>query len=462
LKRQPVSSNPDPRPAADPGGYATRPRWLWRELDWRGGLAANSLAGLFALVSLAAAVSLHWPGVFDARQFLAAHFELTPENLAAGRPYCLLTHAFLSVGSLPHTLLLFAGFVLFGYAAERRVGPGWLLAVFVAATVAGGAAELAAGSVGGHTAVDSLATGAGSMADAVANVLNRLLHGRAVVSGPAAAVAAFLTVAVLVRPDDESRWDNLWVALAGVALVAADSRAVIGEAAGGAVAASRAVGVLVGLLAVAARAVARRDFGATWPARFAAAGRLALPVAAMAAVGTPPAFAPSDFLETCFWLERVAWPVESEPATADAAVRAEHREAIDRAVGGAAGRAVAWGLPGAAAGREVRLAHVFLVNAGFAYAAPSNPAELAQLRRVGGRADIGVILVQGGRDGVAVPLTQELAALAATLPQNAPVPVAATVERIEFAVPATGDPLHGLTRGVFRVHLTGVEVRTKK
>ena len=460
--RRPISSNPDPRPAADRDGYARRPRWLWRELDWRGGLAANSLAALFALVTAAGYVSLHWPGVFDVRQFLVPHFQLSPENLDAGRVHCYLTHAFLAVGTLPHILLTFAGLVLFGYAAERRVGLAWVLAVFVAATVAGGAAELAAGSVGGHTAVDDLTKRAGSAADTVADLLARLLHGRAVVNGPAAAVAAFLVVAVLVRPDDESKWDNLWVALAGVGLTLADSRFVLGESAAGVVNASRAVGVGVGLLAVLARAVARRDFGAGWPARLAAVGMLALPLAAMAAVGRPPAFAPHSFLETCFWLERVAWPVETEPANADAAVRAEHRDVIARVVGAVTNRPVEWELPPSrTTNREVHLAHTYVVNAGWADAVPDAAEERALLRRIAGRSDVGVVLLTGGREGVTLPLTRELVAMAATMKPNDPVPIAATVEKIEFHVPGQGDPLHGLARGVFRIHLSDVTPRTK-
>jgi hypothetical protein len=244
-----------------------------------------------------------------------------------------------------------------------------------------------------------------------------------------------------------------------VALIVADSRAILGEAAGGAINASRLVGVMVGLLTVVIRALLTRDFGPSRSARSAALGRLALPVAAMIAVSTAPAFTPTDFLETCFWLERVAWPVESELSPTEAAIRQEHRHRIERTLTEIKNRPVSWAVPaGRASGHEVRLVHRYLVNAGWVQAVPDDPNALSLLRRANERMDIAVVLSAGPAENLAVPLTPELLAFGQHFPGQ-PIPLSATVERIEFEDPESDEHWQGLVRGIFRIHLTGVTTR---
>lgn len=470
--KQPISSNPLPRKAADPDGWVSEPRfWVWREVQLRACPAANTLATLFALATACWYASVFFPNSFNAIPFLTEHFFLTPAHLDAGRYYCFLTYPFLAVTPLPLTAITFAGLVLFGYAAERRVGPLWTVVLFFAASIAGGAAGLYVGSDAGHEAVDRIARGVGSAF--VGDLVTRFLHMGIPITGPAAAIGAFIAVAVLVRAYDGKPLDNLWASLVAVIYLVAVARITLGEAGPGVNAAARAAGFLVGLLAAVGRGLALRKVEPPakkpWPGRLRAAALFAVPVIAWFIATPPPGFSATNFQVTCFWLERAAWPVIAEPTTGkvDHAAHQAHMEEIKAAVAGVKDAAVEWELtPSRWTPREISFPNLYFVNAGAftsKHVREGNEfAGLDRLRKSLGknRVDVGIVLLIGGHDTVAIPVTnKDEMQYASQLTEYSKVPVSAVVERIEAVIPNDSDMLSGIARCEFRIHAKELKLR---
>lgn len=188
-------------------------RWVTDQFRGGGAPVTALLSALMVVVSGAWFVAAENPYAHaELLDRLARTFTLDASDWGAGRWYCHLTHALLWTDNWLNGLVLLAGWVYFGAHAERRLGGAGAVALALGAVFAGGWAVLAV--QGPDAAACEYTARARAAALPGAEYLRAALDwvygtlgGQPVeyLTGPAAAVAAALVVAVLVR-DPEAGW----------------------------------------------------------------------------------------------------------------------------------------------------------------------------------------------------------------------------------------------------------------